>query len=269
MTNSVFFSIIGNLMGLQMNSYLIKQSIKITTPIFFGYIAIGIPFGLMIVNAGYPWWLAPVMSLVMYTGAGEYIAVGLFAAGAGLFEFMLVQFLLGVRHIFYGLSLMEKYKGLGKYKPFLIYAVTDETFALISNLNVPENVNKGLFFTIISALDELYWVTGSLIGAVACNLLIHYDLAQYLKGVDFALTALFVVIVTEQLKASRENILSVTVGIFTAAAVIVLYRFGLFASSNIIWVSICFGLGIMLLLRGRNFYRSENKKSVGETEWKN
>ena len=72
-------------MGLQMNSYLIKQSIKITTPIFFGYIAIGIPFGLMIVNAGYPWWLAPVMSLVMYTGAGEYIAVGLFAAGAGLF----------------------------------------------------------------------------------------------------------------------------------------------------------------------------------------
>ena len=93
--------------------------LKITSPIFFGYVSIGIPFGLMVAQAGYPWWLAPLMSVTMYTGTGQYIAIGMFAAGAGLAQIMLVQVLVGIRHIFYGLSLLTKFKGVGKWKAFL------------------------------------------------------------------------------------------------------------------------------------------------------
>ena len=84
--------------------------LKITSPIFFGYVSIGIPFGLMVAQAGYPWWLAPLMSVTMYTGTGQYIAIGMFAARAGLAQIMLVQVLVGIRHIFYGLSLLTKFK---------------------------------------------------------------------------------------------------------------------------------------------------------------
>ena len=86
-----------------MNAYIFRQALKITAPIFFGYIAIGIPFGLMIVQAGYPWWMSLLMSLTMYTGSGQYFAVGLLASGAGLSVMIVVQLLIGIRHVFYGL----------------------------------------------------------------------------------------------------------------------------------------------------------------------
>ena len=93
-----------------MNKSLFLHCLKITSPVFFGYITIGIGFGILFVDAGYPWWLTPVSSLFMFTGAGQYFAVALFAGGATLGEIFLVEFLLSIRHIFYGLSLIERYK---------------------------------------------------------------------------------------------------------------------------------------------------------------
>ena len=103
-----------------MNNSNFFKIVKLTLPVFFGYIAIGIPFGLMLVKAGYPWWLAPIMSVAIYAGAGQYLAVGLFASGSSLGVVAVSQLLLNIRHIFYGLSLIEKFKNVGKWKPFLI-----------------------------------------------------------------------------------------------------------------------------------------------------
>lgn len=249
-----------------MNAYIFRQALKITAPIFFGYIAIGIPFGLMIVQAGYPWWMSLLMSLTMYTGSGQYFAVGLLASGAGLSVMIVVQLLIGIRHVFYGLSLIGKYKNMGIYKPYLVFAITDETFALVSGLELPDNVNKGAMYFAISLLDQSYWVLGSVIGAVAFSVLEKYNLAQYLNGVDFALTALFVVLTIEQIKQNHDFVPAV-IGILTTAVTVVLYKTGVFAASNIIWVAICFGMGVMLLLRGPSFFKNYRiNKNEGENK---
>ena len=111
--------------------------LKLTMPVFFGYIAIGIPFGIMLVKAGYPWWLAPVMSLTMYAGAGQFIAVGLFAKGVSLSEIAIAELMVNIRHIVYGLSLIKKFKDTGKWKPYLVFALTDETYALLTVTDLP------------------------------------------------------------------------------------------------------------------------------------
>ena len=119
-----------------MNKYYFSQAVKITVPVFFGYIAIGIPFGIMVTTAHYPWYLAPIMSLTMYAGAGQYMAMGLFASGAPLTAIAVTQLFLNIRHIVYGLSLIEKFKDTGKWKPYLIFALTDETYALLTSVGI-------------------------------------------------------------------------------------------------------------------------------------
>ena len=134
------------------------EAAKITIPVLFGYTAIGIPFGLMIVNAGYPVWIAPVMSITMYAGAGQYVAVGLFASGAPLGAIAFTELLVNIRHIVYGLSLITRFKNVGAWKPYLIFALTDETYSLLTNCTVPEGANAGAFYGTIALLDHLYWI---------------------------------------------------------------------------------------------------------------
>ncbi|MDR1949396.1 MAG: AzlC family ABC transporter permease [Spirochaetaceae bacterium] len=181
-------------------------ALRYSVPVLLGYTAIGIAFGLLLVDAGYPWWLSLVMSLLMYAGAGQYIGVGLFAAGAGLPEAALVQLVVNARHMAYGLSMLKRFDAAGSFKPYLVFALTDETFALLSSLKdedleTPEN--RGFFMFLVSLLDQLYWVLGSVIGAVA-GTLIPFNM----EGIGFALTALFVVLMIEQILRAREEALA-------------------------------------------------------------
>ena len=217
--------------------------LKITSPIFFGYVSIGIPFGLMVAQAGYPWWLAPLMSVTMYTGTGQYIAIGMFAAGAGLAQIMLVQVLVGIRHIFYGLSLLTKFKGVGKWKAFLIYALTDETYAVLCSVDAPAGQKPGPFFSAIAAMDLFYWTLGGTIGAVAGSL-INFSF----EGVDFALTALFCVILTEQILASKD-FLPPAIGIASSVAAAVLERLGILPQGNMLLLSLSVGITALALAK--------------------
>jgi 4-azaleucine resistance transporter AzlC len=178
---------------------LFFDALKYSVPVFLGYMAIGIAFGLLLVDAGYPWWLAPIMSVVMYAGAGQYIAVGLFAAGTTLWEAALVQLVVNARHMAYGLSLLKGFQNAGPYRYYLIYALSDETFALLSSLpekNPPAGPEgRAGFMFYVALLDQSYWVAGSVIGAVAGSL-IPFDF----EGIGFALTALFVVLLIEQIR---------------------------------------------------------------------
>ena len=226
-----------------MDKSTFAKILKITSPIFFGYVSIGIPFGLMVAQAGYPWWLAPLMSVTMYTGTGQYIAIGMFAAGAGLAQIMLVQVLVGIRHIFYGLSLLTKFKGVGKWKAFLIYALTDETYAVLCSVDVPVGQKPGPFYSAIAAMDLFYWTLGAIIGGVAGSL-INFSF----EGVDFALTALFCVILTEQILASKD-FLPPAIGIVSSVAAAVLERLGILPQGNMLLLSLSVGITALALAK--------------------
>jgi len=170
--------------------------------VLLGYIAIGVAFGLMLSGAGYPWWLALVMSLWMYAGAGQFIAAGLFVAGTTLWEVCLIQLVVNARHIAYGLSMHKRFGDSGPFKPYLIFSLTDETFALLSSLPEPaagEGEQRRYFNFYVALLDQCYWVGGSVIGAVA-GTLIPFDM----EGIGFALTALFIVLMIEQIKRVKK-----------------------------------------------------------------
>lgn len=187
-------------------------ALKYSVPVLLGYLAIGIAFGFLLVDAGYPWWLALVMGIVMYAGAGQYIAVGLFAEGAALWEAVLIQLVVNARHMAYGISMLKRFRKAGPYKYYLIFALTDETFALLSSLPEPGGEGladggvpglspekQGLFMFYVSLLNQGYWVAGSVIGAIAGSLIPFNT-----EGVGFALTALFVVLMIEQMLRVRR-----------------------------------------------------------------
>lgn len=227
---------------------------RTTMPVFMGYISIGIPFGLLIVNAGYPWWIAPLMAIAMYTGAGQFFAVGLFVSGAPLSVIILAEFLLSIRHIFYALSLIERYKPLGWWRPYLMYSITDETFALVASSDVPEvfRGREGLYYTLVSCFDQFYWFMGCFIGAVAYGVLQKWNLTRFLSGIDFSLTTLFVVLLVEQVKKSRDYA-GALCGAAACLFTVLLFKAGRFDSSGIIWVSICVALVLVFVLRGKSY----------------
>jgi 4-azaleucine resistance transporter AzlC len=182
---------------------ILAAALRYSVPVLLGYLAIGVAFGLMLVDAGYPWWLSLVMSLVMYAGAGQYIGVGLFAAGAGLWEAVLVQLVVNLRHTAYGLSVLKRIRGAGIFKYYLVFGLTDETFALLASRPeerfAPED--RGRFMFYLTALDQAYWVIGSAAGAAA-GTLIPFNI----EGIGFSLTALFVVLMIDQiLRAKKES----------------------------------------------------------------
>jgi 4-azaleucine resistance transporter AzlC len=186
-------------------------ALRYSVPVLLGYLAIGVAFGLLIAGAGYPWWLALVMSIVMYAGAGQYIAVGLFASGAALWEALLIQLVVNARHMAYGISMLKRFRKAGPRKYYLIFALTDETFALLSSLPEPGEgpatdgvpgvspERRELFMFYVALLDHSYWVAGSVIGAVAGSLIPFST-----EGIGFALTALFVVLMIEQMFRVKE-----------------------------------------------------------------
>ena len=191
-----------------MNIHCLKVALRTTIPVFLGYISCGIAFGLITINAGYPWWLAPAMGSLMFAGAGQFFAIPLFATGTPIPLILATELLLNIRHIVYGLPLINQFKECRRSKPYLIYALTDETFSILTTTNVPPGVEPEEYYFTVSILDQAYWVGGSLIGAVA-GAMIHFDFT----GVDFALTALFAVLSIDQIqKFVRERKDRVTAG---------------------------------------------------------
>ena len=174
----------------------------------------------------------------MYAGAGQYMCVSLFAAGASLSVTALTMLLLNIRHIVYGLSLITPFKDTGKWKPYLIFALTDETYALMTSCPLPRGVSAASFYGAIAVLDHLYWIAGSLIGAVA-GTLIPFSFA----GVDFALTALFAVLLIDQIKKSKDLIPPIIGFAVTIGAIF------LVPSDYVLLASLAAGVAILMLVR--------------------
>lgn len=162
--------------------------VKVTVPVMMGYIPLGMAFGLLAASMAVPWYYAFAMSIFIFAGAGQFLALALFAAHASLVEVGVALFLLNLRHFFYGLSMISTFKGLGKGRHYLIYGLTDETFALLKTTAISTD-NQEKTYVYITALNQFYWVFGTVLGALLGNV-IPFDYT----GIEFSLTALFVVL---------------------------------------------------------------------------
>jgi 4-azaleucine resistance transporter AzlC len=205
---------------------LLPAAFAYSFPVFLGYIVIGIAFGILVLERGYPWYLASFTGIIMYAGAGQFIALGLFAAGASLAEAALIELMVNARHIAYGITMLRRFKNAGIFRFYLIFALTDETFALLSSLPVPEDLsaepradlNRRIrFMFLVSLLNQCYWNAGILIGVLAGSL-IPWDFG----GVGFALTALFIVLMIEQIIRVKRPAFFIISALTAVAAVFIL-----------------------------------------------
>ena len=177
-----------------------KEAGLLTLPVMFGYLPLGAAYGILAIEVGVPWWAAVLMSLVIYAGAGQFLAVALLAAGAGLVELAVATLMLNSRHLFYGLSLLKRFQGAGWRKPYLIFALTDETYSLITTLPAERAGDQALAFR-VTLLNQGWWVLGSIAGV-----LIGTTLDFNSQGIEFALTALFIVLTLEQARRLRQGL---------------------------------------------------------------
>lgn len=204
-----------------------------TVPVMTGYLFLGFGFGILLRQSGYGALWALAMSLFIYAGSMQYMAVSLLAGGAGLLTAALTTLVVNARHLSYGISMIDAYKGAGKKKPYLIFALTDETYSLVSRNRAPEGMSRQSYCFVVSALDQIYWVAGSLLGSLAGSLLpINFE------GIEFVLTALFVTIFVEQWLSTKNHLPAV---IGAASTVVCLWIFGrdIFLIPSMLVIALC------------------------------
>ena len=223
-----------------MDAKALRAAFPATVPVLLGYLAIGMAFGLMLEAVGYNFIWSFFMSLTIYAGSGQYLGVTLLATGAALGEVALLTLIINFRHLVYGLSMLEKFKGMGLRKLYMIFSLTDETYALLSSSQVPLGVNAHNYYFDIALLDQLYWIVGSVLGSLLGQLVPFNT-----QGVDFAMTALFVVIAVDQWKTYKSHI-PVVVG--AGAALLFLLLVG---QKNFLLPSLAVIVAVLVAFRGR------------------
>lgn len=183
-----------------MKKSAIRSAFLDTVPVMTGYVFLGFGFGILLHRNGYGVLWSAAMSLFIYAGSMQYMAVSLLSGGAGLLTAALTTLVVNARHLFYGISMVDAYKGAGKKKPYLIFALTDETYSLVSQKEPPEGLTRHGYCLAVSLFDQIYWVAGSVLGSVVGSLIpINYE------GIEFVLTALFVTIFTEQWLSTKNH----------------------------------------------------------------
>ncbi|HBA93893.1 MAG TPA: branched-chain amino acid ABC transporter permease [Ruminococcaceae bacterium] len=193
------------------NSKTISFAFKMSLPVLFGYLFLGSAFGITLYEIGYNWVWAVLISLFVYAGSGQLLLVSMLASHANLASIAIMTFFVNSRHIFYGISFIEKFRSYGWRYPSLIFSLTDETYGVNSSFStVPKGVNEGDARFLIGIFDHMYWIIGSLIGSLAGQL-IKIDFS----GIEFSMTALFVVIFIDQMRACKSKIPGV-IGVITA-----------------------------------------------------
>lgn len=217
----------------------IKFAVKKSLPVLFGYLFLGSAFGIMLFEAGYNWIWAVFISIFVYAGSGQFLLVSLLSGGASIPTVAFMTLFVNSRHMFYGLSFVEKFKKGGWRYPFMIFTLTDETYSVnISFNDVPKDVDETKARFLIGELDHLYWILGSVIGSLAGqNIPIDFT------GIDFSMTALFVVIFVDLVKDIQNKICG-AIGVF--AAFICLLIFG---ADNFLLPSLILTVALLLVLR--------------------
>lgn len=194
----------------------LKAAFPHTIPVLTGFIFLGIAYGILMQSKGYGVGWTFLMSLFVFAGSAQYVAVTALTSVFDPLAAFLLTLIVNARHLFYGVSVLDTYKNAGKYKLYMIFGLCDETFSLVCSTEPPEGADRSLFMFFITLLDHFYWVTGSVLGGVIGSF-ITFDI----KGLDFVLTALFVVIFLGQWK-TQKNHLPAVIGVVSTAACLLL-----------------------------------------------
>lgn len=184
---------------------VVKQAFYKSIPVLAGYIILGIGFGILLRSAGYGVLWAFAMSCLIYAGSMQYVGVSLIAGGASAVTAVLTTVMVNARHLFYSISMIDRYKDTGKYRPYLIFSLTDETYSLLCDGQVPDEASGNFYRFLVSLFNQSYWVAGSVIGSLLGNVLPFST-----KGIEFSMTALFVASFTEQWLSGAGHIPALT-----------------------------------------------------------
>lgn len=207
----------------------IKNAIKLSLPVLGAYWFLGLTYGLLAANMGYPIWVSLSMALVVYSGSAEFIALTMLCSSFNPFAAVAMALMVGARHLFYGITMLDRYRGGGWKKTLLIFWLTDETFAV--NYANGGSLKQQLW---VSFLDHSYWITGGLMGYLI-GASMGEELMQYLEGLDFVVTAMFVAIFMDDFMRSKGAHMSAWLGIGVAAVCVAVFG----ASQFIVPTMIC------------------------------
>ena len=225
-----------------------KAAFPHTIPIFAGFWFLGITYGLYMKVSGFSFWYPMFMSMIIFAGSMEFITVNMLLGAFHPLQAFLMTLMINARHLFYGISMLDKFKGTGAKKPYLIFGMCDESFSINYSADIPEGVDKGWFMFFVTLLNQFYWVTGATLGGIFGGF-INFDTT----GLDFAMTALFVVIFLEQWLKEKNHINAV-LGIVLAVICLVI-----FGSENFMIPSMISILTALTLLRGTLEKKEEEK----------
>ncbi len=188
-----------------------------TIPIFAGFWFLGISYGIYMNVSGFSFWYPMLMGLTIFGGSLEFVAVTMLLGSFAPFQTLLVALMIQARHLFYGIAMLEKYKGTGWKKPYLIFGMCDESFSINYSAELPEDVDKGWFMFFVTLLNQAYWVTGAALGGILGSFL-HFNT----EGLDFVMTAMFVVIFLEQWRKEKKH-MTAYIGLLSSVACLLIF----------------------------------------------
>ena len=218
---------------------IVRRAYVKSIPVMAGYVVLGIGFGILLRGAGYGAIWAFAMSALIYAGSMQFVGVSLLAGGASILTTLLTTLMVNARHLFYSISMIDRYQDSGRYKPYLIFALTAETYWLLSDGEAPEE-SPDLYRFLVSLFDQCYWVTGSMIG----NLL-GAVLPFSTTGIEFSMTALFIASFTQQWITTRNHIPALT-GLLSTLACLLIFGSGSFLIPAMLLIT-----AVLTLLRPR------------------
>ena len=227
----------------------IQLAYQKSLPVMAGYIVLGIGFGILLKDAGYGLFWSFLMSLTIYAGSMQYVGVSLLTAGASLITVALTTLMVNARHLFYGLSMIEKYKNAGKKKPYLIFSLTDETYSLLCSDDIPAGADRHWYQFFVSLFDQCYWILGSVLGSLV-GTLFPFDTA----GIDFSMTALFVTVFVEQWLTTKNHWPAI-VGLAASSLCLVIFGADNFLLPTMIAITVS-----LLLMKKRMSAGGENRE---------
>ncbi len=217
-----------------MEKGFVKTAFRDTVPVLTGYLVLGMGFGVIMNASGYGIILPAVMSVFIYAGSMQYAAVGLLTGGASLITVALTTLAVNARHLFYGVSMLEKYKNCGIKKPYLIFALTDETYSLLCSSDKGAN-----YYFAVSLFDHSYWIMGTVLGAVL-GTAVKFNT----EGIDFALTALFITVFVDQWLKAEKHFSAIT-GVLATLVCLLIFGTESFLIPSMLLIT------AVLLIKGR------------------
>lgn len=218
----------------------LRYAIKHSFPIFISFIPVGLAYGVLMQSAGYNFIWTGACSLFVLAGSLQYLMVSFFTGGVSLATVAIMALLLNSRHIFYGLSFIEKFRSFGLWKYFLIYSLTDENYSLHCSHNFPDDIDEKWAYVVTASMAWLYWVILSIAGTLI-GTLIPFDTT----GIDFALTALFIIILIEQMSGADNRLPALLTFVSSIVCLVI------FGPSNFILPSLVITVALLTILRSR------------------